>query len=214
MIEEIADIYNENIELIGQAQKSEIVSKGLWCKSFHCWIIRTSSPGYILFQKRSANKMTFPQYFDITSAGHYKAGETIAEGVREIEEELNKKVTFNKLIPLGIKLDVGRLNNKIIREFCYVFLLCDETKPNEYTLGLDEVEGLIEISIPDGLDLFSGNKEEIFATGIEYNNSTKKIERFQSMVNMSHFIPRIDNYFYKIIILADRYLKGEKHLII
>jgi len=214
MKEEIADIFNENFELIGQASKSEIVAKGLWCQSFHCWIIRPTSPGYILFQKRASTKMTFPQLYDITCAGHYKAGENIPNGVREIEEELNKKVEFSTLVPLGIKVDIGRLENIMIREFCHVFLLCDDTSPNDYNLGLDEVEGLIEISIKDGLDLFSGNKKEIFANGIVYNNSKKKIEKFQSMVNVSHFIHRIDNYFYKIIILADRYLKGDKHLII
>lgn len=214
MAEEVVEFYNENLERIGQGTKTELRKNGYWCKSIHCWIVRPTKPGYVLFQKRGAHKKIFPNTLDISAAGHYKVGEQLSDGVREISEELNLNIDFNSLVPLGLKLDVAKVGENIVHEFCYCYFLRNDKIPNEYELGLDEVEGLVEISIPDGLDLFSGAKNEVKATGVEFDNETKTWNNISIMVNPSHFIPRVDNYYYRIFILAERYLKGEKHLVI
>lgn len=212
MADELVDVYNENYEYKGSKMKSLAQQAGDWVTSIHCWIVRPSSGGFVLFQKRGANKKIFPNKLDISAAGHYKSGEKIHDGIREISEELGIDVDFNALIPLGIKLDIALVGDLIVHEFCHTFLMQKDLSPKEYTLGLDEVEGLVEIKICDGLALFSGEVSSIKAVGVEYDNTKKKWNEITLEVDKNSFIPRIDQYNYKIFIMADRLLKGEKYL--
>lgn len=214
MAEEIVDYYNENLEYLGQDTKTAIRKRGDWCKSIHCWIVRPSNPGYVLFQKRGAQKKIFPNALDISAAGHYLAGENLEDGVREIAEELNVDIDFSVLVSLGLKLDVAKVGENIVHEFCYCYFLEKDTRPEDYELAVEEVEGLVEISIPDGLALFSGDRQRVLASGIEYDSSQQRWLRVSLDVGVSHFIPRVDNYYYRIFVLADRFLRGEKHLVI
>ena len=55
----------------------------------------------ILVQKRSPKKETFPNLWAISVAGHVRSGETSIEAaIREIKEEIGKKVTEEDLIYL------------------------------------------------------------------------------------------------------------------
>jgi isopentenyldiphosphate isomerase len=214
MADELVDIYNENFELIGSKMKSEARRNGHWVSSIHCWIIRPNSGGYVLFQKRGALKKIFPNTLDISAAGHYKSGEKEYEGIREISEELGLNVDYNDLIPLGVKIDVAKVGENTVHEFCRTFLYQCNKKPNEYNLDLEEVEGLVEISIQEGLALFSGEKDSIEASGVEYNKDKNSFEPININVKQNSFIPRVDSYYYKIFIMADRFLKGEKYIAI
>lgn len=47
----------------------------------------------LLLQKRSATKKSHPNFWDISGAGHIRAGETVTEGaIRELKEELGVEV--------------------------------------------------------------------------------------------------------------------------
>lgn len=214
MADELIDFYNDNYERQGSVMKSEARKRGLWCASIHCWIVRPSYPGYVLFQKRSPEKLIFPNALDISAAGHYQSGEEIKDGIREISEEVGLQVAFQDLIPLGIKFDVAKSGENIVREFCHVFFLKSDLRPNQYKLGEDEVEGLVEISIPDGLELFSKNKNSVPATGVEYVSREQQWRDISMQVDRSLFIPRTDPYYYKIFIMADLLLKGSRYLAI
>ena len=117
--------------------KSEAHKKGLWHKSIHCWIVNAKPPGFVLFQKRGKDKSVYPNALDISAAGHYRSGEKIADGVREIMEELGLLVPFENLVPLGIKIDVGLFQGQVVREFCEVFLLRNTLEPKDYSLNHD-----------------------------------------------------------------------------
>lgn len=215
MPEELVDIFDENYKYLGTAFKSEARKNGNWVQAFHCWIIRPENNGYLLFQKRGKDKKVFPNALDISAAGHYKSGETIEEGgFREIKEEIGIEVDFKDLIPLGVKFDIGVIGDLKIREFCHTFLYKNSKLPSEYTLAKDEVEGLVEISIEDGLSLFSNKKKTVKAIGVELNKKTGKYENIELIVDKNLFIPRIDQYYYKIFILAKRLLNNENHFAI
>jgi isopentenyldiphosphate isomerase len=214
MADELIDIYDENLKLLGTAMKSEAHRKGMWHKAIHCWIVRDQQPGYVLFQKRGRDKGVYPNALDISAAGHYQSGETPADGVREIMEELGLEVQFQRLIPLGIKIDVGLVGEHIVHEFCDVFLLREAREPREYQLNQDEVEGLVEIAIPDGVAMFADETKEVQAKGVEYDRVNRRWTDITVGVNARSVIPRVDPYYYKIFILADRLLRGEKHFAI
>jgi isopentenyldiphosphate isomerase len=215
MADELVDIFDENYKCVGNELKSEARKSGHWVHSFHCWIVRNDEKGgYLQFQKRGADKDLFPNYLDITAAGHYRSGEKIEEGVREIQEEIGLKVKYEDLISLGIKFDLAKIGSIINRQFCHVFLLESKFRANEYQLDLDEVEGMVEISINEGLDLFSGKIDAAHAVGVEYDVQSKKWKPVSFKVTKDGFIPRVDQYYYKMFILVKRYLDGEKHLVI
>jgi isopentenyldiphosphate isomerase len=212
MSQESIDIYNDNMQYLGVMTRSEAETTGQWHKSIHCWVVRPADDGYVLFQKRGRDKTVFPNALDITAAGHYKAGEKKEDGVREIVEELGVPVAFHQLIPLGVKQDVGRLGPITNREFCDVYLLLRNELPKEYHLDYREVEGLVEIPISVGLSLFSDERSDATASGVEWNRENNKWDSISMRVTLKEFIPRIDPYYKKIFIMARLLLRGERYL--
>jgi len=212
MANELIDIYDDNMRPIGTMMRNEAEASGNWHKSIHCWVVRPADGGYVLFQKRGRDKKLFPNTLDITAAGHYKAGETKENGVREILEELGIDIPFNSLLPLGVKHDVAAIGNVVNREFCDVYLLKRDEHPADYRLDPSEVEGLVEIKIDEGLRLFSGENKFARATGVEWNKRMETWNTVEMDVTTESTIPRVDAYYLKIFIMAKLMLKGERYL--
>jgi len=207
---ELIDVFNDNMELIGNASREEVHSKGLWHQSFHCWVIRKKGDNtYVLFQKRGAHKKLYPNTLDITAAGHILSGETPEEGIRELNEELGINVTIDKLTYLGIRCDVAQIGNVINREFCHTYLFENEMELDKYNLQLDELAGLVEIKIEDGLELFAGTKKSINACGYEVAENGQ-LKGINIAITTKDIIPRLDGLYTKIFIMAQRYFDGEK----
>jgi isopentenyldiphosphate isomerase len=166
----------------------------------------------VLFQKRGRDKKLFPNALDITAAGHYSAGEKPEDGTREILEELGLAVKFSELISLGVKFDIAKIGAVTNREFCDVYLLKRPEDPSDYKMDPNEVEGLVQIAIHEGLKLFSGEQEKVFASGVEWNSQEKRWVPIEIQVMTKDVIPRIDPYYLKVFIMAQRLLSGEKYL--
>jgi len=125
----------------GQKEQDKIVG------SAHVWIWRRGAEGdvEVLVQLRSADMRSWPNYWDISAAGHIKAGETILEtAVNETDEETN------------IKLDPGRLDwifsdraiDEGYDEFRHVFLY-EMTGEPELRFNDGEVVALKWVSLLD-----------------------------------------------------------------
>ncbi|XPV75773.1 MAG: NUDIX hydrolase [Desulfovibrio sp.] len=212
MADELVDVFDENYAIQGQCMKSVAHKYGLWVHSFHCWIINLEGEGSVYVQRRAPHKKLFPDTLDITAAGHLQAGETIEEGIREIKEELNLDVKYSDLIYTGIKHDAAKLNDIVNRQFSHVFLYQTKTPVTSIIPDGDEVYGLIEIPLKSGLDLFSKKISSVNCQGIEYNTKTSSWDTCNFDVTLNHFIPRVDNYYYKIFIMADLLKSGYQHL--
>ena len=86
-MEEILDIYSREGKHLGTRTRKECHSKepGFYHKPVWIWIINSKKE--VLVQKRASVKNSFPNYWDMPSAGHVAAGETSIEGaVRETAE--------------------------------------------------------------------------------------------------------------------------------
>jgi len=215
---EYIDIYDPNMVKIGTKERQQAHIDGNWHKAFHCWIIYRTPNGedMIVVQRRSSSKKLFPNALDITAAGHYEKGETIKEGLREVQEELGLDVDFEDLISLGVKFDVAKIGEVTNYEFDDVFLL-EYFQPIEaYNFDPVEVSGIASFKIDDGLSLFSGEVDEISGKAVMAINIEEQVhfkeEEFK--IKVEDFIPRIDSYVYKVLIMAKRHLEGEKHLAI
>ncbi len=80
---------------------------------------------------------------DATAAGHLTAGETIADGMREVEEELGVTYPMDALQDLG----VHRVDEGANREFQYVFSVRDDRPLQEWTaFDRSELLGLVLVT--------------------------------------------------------------------
>jgi hydrolase, NUDIX family len=87
---EYIDIFDENNNPTGQIKEKEKAhEEGDFHRTAHVWIVNDKNE--LLLQKRSANKKSHPNCWDISGAGHIKAGESVIDGaIRELKEESEK----------------------------------------------------------------------------------------------------------------------------
>lgn len=88
---EYFDIRDENGEITGQVKERSLVHQdGDLHGTVHIWVAQKTPRGYdILLQKRSSSKDSFPDCYDISSAGHVEAGcDYLESALRELQEEL------------------------------------------------------------------------------------------------------------------------------
>jgi len=206
-VNEILDIYDEDLKWLGTKDRAAVHRDGDWHKVFHCWIAYRGPDGrdYLVVQRRGPNTQTFPNLLDITAAGHYQAGESVRDGVREVHEELGIDVDFDKLIPLGVHISVGRYNGLIDRQFADVFLYIYNQDIADYQYQVEEVAGLVALPVDEGLALFAGECKTVTARAVGVQNGDVAI-------SLDDFIYTPDSYTYKMLILVKRALSGEKHL--
>jgi isopentenyldiphosphate isomerase len=208
MKQEYFDIYNENMEHVGTELRSVVHKKGYWHKSFQCWFVcKEGSEEYILFQKRHADKDTYPNLLDITAAGHLSAGETVQDASRELQEELGIAVDFKELQPLGIFKEEKVEINFIDRELGNVFLYCCEMHMEDFTLQADEVVGMFKAKLKETIMLFHKKQDSIIIEGYEINASRSK-KKVNLKVSLKDFVPHDLNYYNKVLEAADKLLRG------
>ena len=156
-------------------------------------------------------KKIAPGKFDVSVGGHYSAGENAAvAGPREIREELGLDVKFDELLPIGRRVFVYCFTPEVKEyEFQDVFLLPRDVRPEDITLQAEEVDSLVELDVELGIKLFS--REILIAEGrfIKSGTEAGRIE-----VSVEEFVPCLDNYYLKLLLLAQRYFSGERLLVI
>ena len=86
--------------------RNQAWNDGDWIGSFNLWILQNDPEPAIIYQVRSSKSSWAPNKLDVTAGGHYTAGETIEDGLREVKEELGKDYNFNNLFSLGRKLHI------------------------------------------------------------------------------------------------------------
>lgn len=96
----ILDVVDDQDQVIGQASREEIHAQGLCHREVHVWF--ATPTGEIIFQRRAANKDTFPGLLDATAGGHVELGQSYSEAALcEVAEETGQIVTADDIFPLG-----------------------------------------------------------------------------------------------------------------
>ncbi len=188
--------------------RDEAHKSGAWHGAFHCVILyERGGKGYALFQKRSASKRIAPGKFDVSVGGHYASGEDASiAGHREISEELGLEVKFRDLLPLGRRVFVYCFTPGVREyEFQDVFFLPRQVQPEKIKLQKEEVDGLLEMEVEAGIELFCGRKQRIKCS-VRLGNGALQ----PAFVSSRDFVPCLDNYYCKLLLLAQRYAAGER----
>lgn len=133
-MEEIFDIYTRDGKHLWTAPKSVCHSKnpGFYHKLVRTWIINDRDE--VLVQKRATTKKHNPNKWDMPSAGHVIAGESIIDwAVRETKEELGIETQKN-----DYKFICEYIADKA-REIAQVFLLKLNVEADDFKLQKEEV---------------------------------------------------------------------------
>jgi len=84
---EYLDVVDANNNIIDKDTRANIHKKNLFHRAVH--IIVLNSQGEIFIQRRNPTKDTYPDYWDVSSAGHLNVGENYDDAARrELKEEL------------------------------------------------------------------------------------------------------------------------------
>lgn len=179
MAREVFDTYDDDMHWTGTATRQAVHRLGLWHQTFHCWILHRKAAGdFLVLQRRHRTKDTHPNLLDISAAGHLAAGETRADGVRELEEELGLAVVYADLKHLGIYRYVDESGGVKDHEFCHLHVLI---RPDghlaDYRPAVGEVSGLYEVRLEDMQNLCRGRGERIRAVGFEVDDDGHQTRR-------------------------------------
>jgi isopentenyldiphosphate isomerase len=201
-VDELLDILDESGQPTREVvPKSEAHRLGLWHRCFHCWICGSDSGGpYLLLQRRAATKDTWPNYLDVTAAGHLAAGEETLDGLREVEEELGLRIEPERLVPLGTRRVEQEIPGGCDRELHEVFLVFDATPPGDLRLQKEEVEAAFRLDLDDVQALYETGS----APAREYAGGRTSATR----IHLAEFVPKEEGYLSKVAGAARRHLSG------
>src|ERR1700733_551864 len=104
--------------------KSAVHRDGDWHGAAHVWIL--NAKGQVLIQRRSPTKENWPNFWDVSVAGHISSGEGPVEAaLREAQEELGITLDSSECRFLFTVADQGALNNGkyVDNEYHHVFLV-------------------------------------------------------------------------------------------
>jgi len=147
---EFFDVLDEQGNKTGKVKaRSEVHRDGDWHKAVHIWIVNDKDE--VLLQKRSPNKDSYPNMWDISSAGHLTAGDDSLSGaIREIKEELGIDVKSSRLKLIGVRKKADKCNSTFINnEFNDVYLLSLSLDLDKITLQEEEVAEVRYIPIDE-----------------------------------------------------------------
>ncbi|WP_190814841.1 NUDIX hydrolase [Saccharopolyspora pogona] len=209
----LIDIYNDRYEPVGTEDKKTAHAKGLWHRTFSALAINPTTQRVVL-QKKAPGRYSFdrPDYADITVGGHYQAGETIPDGVREVHEELGLPVAYSDLHPIGLRQTAVTLAPDYVeREFQHWHLIPLDVALEDIPLADAEVSGLVDIALDDAIKLADGDTDTVPAryatrtdTGLEYSEAT---------LTTADLIPnylKLDQLYLRLFVAARRFCAGER----
>ena len=182
---ELFDVLDDQGQPTGeQKTRLQVHTEGLWHRSIHLWIIKENR--HVLLQRRSQKKDLEGGKVDVTVGGHFAAGESFIDVLREADEEIGLSVEPTELnyihtqqverfYPVENASDVPE---RIDREFQEVYFChCDQAL-SDYFLNPEEVDILYEIPLDAAIELFEDG-EAILAAGFDSqsrNNNAMLIE--------------------------------------
>lgn len=186
---------------------------GDWHRAIHVWIAGRDDDGepFLIFQRRGSQKDTWPDRFDATVGGHVRAGESLAETLREVDEEIGISVQGLTLLPLGRRVCANEALEGIIdREVQDVFLLVDDRSLTDYRPNPAELSALVRFPLAGLIAFLAGEEPSLQGESISAGAEASELV----LVGVDDFIPTVDNYSLRIAIAAANVLRGDRYVMI
>jgi isopentenyldiphosphate isomerase len=193
--------------------RAEVHRDGDWHRAIHVWVAGLNDQGapFLTFQRRSAHKDTWPARLDATVGGHYRAGETLAETLREIEEEIGIVPDPKELRLLGVRVWANEAQPGVIdREIQDVFLLRDERPLEDFRPNPAELAALVRFPLKTLVPFLAGESSRIDGESLAPGALRAEL----NTAHMDDFIPTVDRYLLRVAIAAQHVLRGERYVAI
>lgn len=194
---EMFDIFNSEMIRIGTESRTNVHANGLWHQTFHCWIVNNhQGERKLLFQMRHKDKDTYPGLLDISCAGHLQSGETVEDGVRELQEELGISISIEELIYCGMVAEEHIISEECIdREYNYIFVLESIKALEEYEFQKSEISGLFYINISEFKELLCGEIDFIETEGVVIDGGSQSVSTVTRKFWGHDFTPKSMKYY-------------------
>ncbi len=193
-------------------RRADVHRDGDWHRSLHCWVVgqyRDGTP-YVVFQRRAESKDTSPGKLDATVGGHLAAGESVEDALRESKEEIGLALSMHDLLPLGVRQAASDVEPGVRDyEVQYVFLHRTNLPLTAFTPNPAEVSALVEIPVPNALELFTGKRKTFTAKAL-CNQRCHPNEAWlaEQRIRAEDFVAVADRYFYKVCVQTDLLYKN------
>lgn len=196
---EMLKTFDENGDQIGVATREEVHRLGYWHEVFHCWFVgREEDKSVIYLQLRSDQKQDYPNLLDITAAGHLMVEETVADGIREIKEEIGIDVSYDELEALGTLMYSVEREGFIDREIANLFLYKYDQTFEDFSLQQEEVSGIFKAYFKDFYELWSGKINEINIVGFQIDSNGTRVDD-EKNVNKRDFVPHETSFYQSVL---------------
>lgn len=182
-----------------------------WIGTFNLWIVNTEAAERpsLVYQQRSAKSSWEPGKLDVTAGGHYSAGETIIKGVREVKEELGRTFEFTDLHYLGRRLNVSRdVNGYRRNNVVDVCMVVDGAPLSQYRLEEAEVSAIFLCPIDELIRVHTEPEHSFIASGL--SDTGRELTK---AVTAESFPLNWDRYHFKVALIAQRLLAGDRYLV-
>jgi isopentenyldiphosphate isomerase len=152
--DELLDVLDAGGRRVGTKPRGAVHRDGDWHRAFHLWVV---DAGGVLLQHRSEAKKAWPGYLDATAAGHLVAGEEVADGLREVREELGVTYAPAELHALGVHRVDEQDGEGANRELQHVFAVRDDRPLDAWTeFDRAELAGLVRVTAAGLTGLVAG----------------------------------------------------------
>jgi isopentenyldiphosphate isomerase len=191
--------------------RGQIHRDGDWHRALHVWVAGIDAPGssFLMFQRRSPRKDTWPNRYDATVGGHYRAGESLSDTLREIEEEIGISPDGLELRPLGVRVCADEAQPGIVdRELEDVLLLRDDRPLEAFRPDPVELAALARFPLDALLPFLAGEKNQV--QGLSIASGATQIVPVTALSD--DFIPTVDRYFLRVAIAARNALRGDRYV--
>lgn len=189
------DVVDEEGQFLGKTKaRSEVHRDGDWHRSLHIWVVleEAGREPLLLFQKRSAGKDTWPGALDVSVSGHYRAGETLADGLREAVEEIGVEILERDIRHLFVRKRSDRTKAGIVdNELQDILTARVKGSLRDIKPSVDEVEWIVACPVREAVALFEGECDEIGGMAI----MARAGEPFFVRVRREDFVVDGDGYY-------------------
>jgi isopentenyldiphosphate isomerase len=198
------------------ASMDQVHKEGIWHSTFACWVVKKhpTKPA-VLLQLRGPKNRIDPNTFDISSAGHLAHTEEPVDGLRELHEELGIEKNESDVIYMGVRRNFSGFPGYINREFCHTFMTSTTLDLEELKPEPGEVNGIFELNLEDGKNLFSDRGESIEIRGIvSQDGQLVPATRTVKKTDFCSYNDRcvVSKYYLGIMIMAEQFNNGDTRI--
>lgn len=154
---------DEDGEPVGTVvERAEAHARGVLHRTSHVWVLRRRGGAVeVLLQLRAAAKESYPERYDVSSAGHIPAGAGYVDSaLRELREELGLEAAPAEIVPCGVRRIRRRerfggrefVDNQVSR----IFLLWRDVAETEVRFQQSEIDGVRWMPLDECIEAVRG----------------------------------------------------------